>query len=446
LKQILIAERFQWAQKLFPILKQFENDGVCFYEVVAAHADIKNRNDRVYTADELRSSASSLSERPLNINHDSKRLLSFPENQVLAARYEDGIVECIIQVADPEVNRMIDSGEISKVSIEGLYLDESKNTSDTEYPSSLHFKALALLTKDDEPGDPLAEIIKDSLNVNVLLTGQIQSKLRFISEKSVSEPKLAQEAVWTTSYVNDLPDDSFAFISPGGKKDETGKTVPRSLRHFPYKDASGKIDPAHVRNALARLSQAAISPQGKAAARKELVAAANKVGIQTSMDKALAEFARAWEEFKIATELQKAVLESMEINAEDDSVVNPSSKNDQDSDDKPIQGNASHSSQQAGAGAPKLDPEKVQGNTELKTDKPKMDYPESANPLAITNDQANRSASGNQLDITVTRAPDLHTALTNATTNVLAKTIPRASIEERAPNVTRKQIRVTVSK
>ena len=63
---------------------------------------------------------------------------------------------------------------------------------------------------------------------------------------------------------NDLPDASFAYIEPGGTKDSTGKTVPRSLRHFPVHDA------AHVRNALARASQ---SPFGEKAMPKILEAA-----------------------------------------------------------------------------------------------------------------------------------------------------------------------------
>jgi len=48
----------------------------------------------------------------------------------------------------------------------------------------------------------------------------------------------------STAKVNDLDDDQFAYIEPGGKKDEHGRTTPRSLRHFPISDA------AHVRNAL----------------------------------------------------------------------------------------------------------------------------------------------------------------------------------------------------
>lgn len=65
----------------------------------------------------------------------------------------------------------------------------------------------------------------------------------------------ALKAKWDTAYINDLPDSAFFYICPGGKKDEEGKTVPRDLRKLPYKDADGKVDIAHVRNALARLNQ-----------------------------------------------------------------------------------------------------------------------------------------------------------------------------------------------
>lgn len=63
------------------------------------------------------------------------------------------------------------------------------------------------------------------------------------------------KAVWTTAYVNALPDSAFLYIEPGGEKDSEGKTTPRSLRHFPYKDASGAVDLPHLRNALARIPQ-----------------------------------------------------------------------------------------------------------------------------------------------------------------------------------------------
>jgi HK97 family phage prohead protease len=76
-------------------------------------------------------------------------------------------------------------------------------------------------------------------------------------------------AMMSASAMNDLPDSAFAHIEPGGKKDASGRTMPRSLRHFPVHDA------AHVRNALARAGQ---SPFGKTAMPK-IVTAAKKHGV-----------------------------------------------------------------------------------------------------------------------------------------------------------------------
>lgn len=63
-----------------------------------------------------------------------------------------------------------------------------------------------------------------------------------------------EKATWSTSFVNDLPDGSFLYVE-SGDKDGEGKTTPRSKRHFPYKDASGKVDLPHLRNAIARIPQ-----------------------------------------------------------------------------------------------------------------------------------------------------------------------------------------------
>lgn len=76
-------------------------------------------------------------------------------------------------------------------------------------------------------------------------------------------------AAMTSASINDLPDSDFAYIEPGGSKDASGKTTPRSLRHFPIHDA------AHVRNALSRAPQ---SPFGSKAMPK-IRAAARKFGI-----------------------------------------------------------------------------------------------------------------------------------------------------------------------
>lgn len=87
---------------------------------------------------------------------------------------------------------------------------------------------------------------------------------------------LLTKAKWTTAQINDLPDSAFLYIEPGGRKDETGRTVPRSLRHFPVRGPDGKLDAAHLRNAIARIPQsnaAGLTPEKK----KELQDKARKL-------------------------------------------------------------------------------------------------------------------------------------------------------------------------
>lgn len=73
----------------------------------------------------------------------------------------------------------------------------------------------------------------------------------------------------TSEELNALPDSAFAYIEPGGSKDAIGKTVPRSLRHFPIHD------PEHVRNALARVKESKFG----AKALPAILAAAKHFGI-----------------------------------------------------------------------------------------------------------------------------------------------------------------------
>ncbi|MEM3389631.1 MAG: hypothetical protein QW491_09500 [Thermoproteota archaeon] len=86
------------------------------------------------------------------------------------------------------------------------------------------------------------------------------------------------EAEWDTAYINDLPDAAFAYIAPGGEKDEEGKTKPRSLRYLPHHnknvkdpDENDTVDIPHLRNALARLPQADIPQEAKEKARAHLL-------------------------------------------------------------------------------------------------------------------------------------------------------------------------------
>lgn len=78
-----------------------------------------------------------------------------------------------------------------------------------------------------------------------------------LGEDSEERPDaaLSLKAKWTRSFINRLPDSAFAVILPGGKKDATGRTVPRSLRKLPHHGTGGGVDRPHLRNALSRAAQ-----------------------------------------------------------------------------------------------------------------------------------------------------------------------------------------------
>jgi len=83
------------------------------------------------------------------------------------------------------------------------------------------------------------------------------------------EDEQVEQVEWDAVYINDLPDDAFLYVEDGGEKDDAGKTVPRSLRHFPVRNAAGNVDLPHLRNALSRIPQSSLpeSVRDAAAAR-----------------------------------------------------------------------------------------------------------------------------------------------------------------------------------
>src|SRR5580692_850442 len=81
---------------------------------------------------------------------------------------------------------------------------------------------------------------------------------------------------------NNLPDSDFAYVEDGGVKDSSGKTVPRSKRHFCITDA------AHVRDALARAGGGQSPFADKAL--PNIHAAAKKFGITVSGQNAVPEY------------------------------------------------------------------------------------------------------------------------------------------------------------
>lgn len=100
------------------------------------------------------------------------------------------------------------------------------------------------------------------------MTGSPGAIAKLMHEAAIraAERDQVEKAEISTKKINDLPDSAFAYIEPGGKKDEEGKTTPRSLRHFPIHDE------AHARNALSRAPQSPFGdkamPKIRAAAKK----------------------------------------------------------------------------------------------------------------------------------------------------------------------------------
>ncbi|GEM_PF-3336569 len=88
--------------------------------------------------------------------------------------------------------------------------------------------------------------------VAIVANPAYRDRTKFLAIAAVNE---SESEKWTVEYINDLPDSAFLYIEPGGEKDEEGKTVPRRLRHLPYRDKENKIDLEHLRNAIVRLSQ-----------------------------------------------------------------------------------------------------------------------------------------------------------------------------------------------
>jgi hypothetical protein len=164
------------------------------------------------------------------------------------------------------------------------YSDEAKTKEEWEKTDTKELKRDSKKEKKEHEKDAIKD---DESKIKKLKKGKpsekksveihdIKKDEKFDKERKAGWKKKAKGAKLSSKQKNDLPDSDFAYIEPGGKKDDDGKTVPRSLRHLPINDAD------HVRNALARLDQTDISAEAKKAALKKIKAAAKKFGIKVS--------------------------------------------------------------------------------------------------------------------------------------------------------------------
>lgn len=115
------------------------------------------------------------------------------------------------------------------------------------------------------------------------------------------------EAKWTQAYINSLPDSSFLLVRHPVKD----KAKDRAL---PVKDSDGKVDAAHLRNALARINQVqGFSAAQKATAQRKAQALAKRylksdAKSEATLDDLLCEF-RALRESLVQTPATTVVVE-----------------------------------------------------------------------------------------------------------------------------------------
>jgi len=105
---------------------------------------------REYLEEELQKAAHSLKGKPLILDHYKPI-----RGKVLGAEYEDGAIEYVAQLNEPQIMGQIISGDIKHCSVELEW--KSLENVDGVAPRGIVFTGLSLL-KDFEPGDPLTTV------------------------------------------------------------------------------------------------------------------------------------------------------------------------------------------------------------------------------------------------------------------------------------------------
>lgn len=179
----------------------------------------------------------------------------------------EGDPKSIIGSVDPASMRETDSG---------LYVEGKLDLADSEIAreawrsmknGSMSLSFGYVVDKARKATGGITELLQIDLFEVSIVPAPANADTRVLSIKSLVDEEIFDQAelqaaidgdlkaVWTAAYINDLPDSAFLYIESGGEKDSEGKTTPRSLRHFPVKDANGSVDMPHLRNALSRIPQ-----------------------------------------------------------------------------------------------------------------------------------------------------------------------------------------------
>lgn len=151
--------------------------------------------------------------------------------------YDEGTqtLYAIMNITEPEVEAKIERGTIKDVSVR--IVEGFEDAKGNKYPAIIEHVALTL---------------------KPVLAGQ--GPFVHLSRFEPASKRLSMKDLerWTTSYINDLPDGSFAVIEPAYMR---GETENKNARHLPHHGPGGggtknvNLDLPHLRNAFARANQ-----------------------------------------------------------------------------------------------------------------------------------------------------------------------------------------------
>lgn len=261
-------------------------------------------NGEYFPAEEIEKAFASMDRQPFNLDHsdrvedeigyilepvysrDTKKMSVIPILNLNTAKGKAAL---------SFIENRRKAGKTAEVSV-GVWVTINKEKlnedDEEEIPvcRDLEFDHLALVTRgacspEHGAGIGLSDNPIIPSNFNVTFEEGINA-LSKLTEEEIDMEKEEELAKWDTKYINDLPDAAFAYIEPGGKKDEEGKTVPRSKRHLPHHNMNVRkgsehdtVDIPHLRNALARLPQTKIPEAAKKKARAHLIRHAKALGV-----------------------------------------------------------------------------------------------------------------------------------------------------------------------
>ena len=155
---VQFKESFEWVE---PLIQSYTSDQEAkYYLVRALTANISLNNNDYSDFSKMAMASSSLSWRPVNINHDHNKWLPYPRTRVDFSNANELSIEATLRIdnRDAWLQKLMDTGRIVHPSIEG------RPAPDGGY----HFTGMALLEKGVElPGDPLTEILPLAFNESI---------------------------------------------------------------------------------------------------------------------------------------------------------------------------------------------------------------------------------------------------------------------------------------